>query len=103
MKRKPESKEAPDGWQAEVKAALARQITALRGGRSQAAFGKLIGKPQSVVSRLEDPNYGKVTLQTLLDIATKLDVALLVRFTSHDSQPMQKRLPVATSPRKPRP
>jgi hypothetical protein len=66
-----------------LKSLLANQIKGLRGDMSQEAFGKLIGKPQSVVSRLEDPDYGKVTLQTLLDIASKLDVALIVRFASH--------------------
>lgn len=62
---------------------LATQIRALRGGLSQIAFGKLLGKPQSVVSRLESADYGKVTLQTLIDIANKLDVALVVRFVSY--------------------
>lgn len=59
---------------------LARQIRAFRGDRSQVQFGDLIGKRQTVVSRLEDPNYGKWTLQTLFDVARKLDVAVLVRF-----------------------
>lgn len=63
-----------------IRTFLAHQIRSLRGDMSQEAFGKLIGKPQNVVSRLENPDYGKVTLQTLLDIAAKLDVALLVRF-----------------------
>jgi hypothetical protein len=43
-------------------------------------FAEMIGKRQTVVSRLEDPNYGKWTLQTLLDVARKLDVAVFVRF-----------------------
>ena len=64
-----------------LRAYLADQIRALRGDMSQKAFGALIGKPQSVVSRLEDEDYGKVTLQTLLDIAAKLDIALVVQFT----------------------
>jgi len=59
---------------------LARQIRVFRGGRSQMQFGEMIGKRQTVVSRLEDPNYGKWTLQTLLDVARKLDVAVVVRF-----------------------
>jgi hypothetical protein len=63
-----------------LRAFLADQIRALRGEASQKDFGELIGKPQSVVSRLEDEEYGKVTLQTLIDVATKLDIALLVRF-----------------------
>ena len=63
-----------------LRAYLADQIRALRGNRSQREFGRLIGKPQSVVSRLENEDYGKLTLQTLLDIAEKLDIALIVRF-----------------------
>ncbi len=62
---------------------LADQVRALRGDLSQAEFGELIGKPQTVVSRLEDPDYGKLTLQTLLEVASKLDVALIVRFVDH--------------------
>ena len=64
-----------------LRAFLADQIRALRGDLSQKAFGELIGKPQSVVSRLEKEDYDKVSLQTLIDIAEKLDIALLVRFT----------------------
>lgn len=63
-----------------LRAFLADQIRNLRGERSQKAFGALIGKPQSVVSRLEDEDYGKLTLQSLIDVAAKLDVGLLVRY-----------------------
>jgi hypothetical protein len=59
---------------------LARQMRKFRGEKSQVAFGDVIGKRQTVVSRLEDPNYGKWTLQTLFDVAEKLNVAVLVRF-----------------------
>jgi transcriptional regulator with XRE-family HTH domain len=65
-----------------LKAFLAAQIRALRGDLSQTEFGRRIGKPQSVVSRLERQNYGKVNLQTLIDIATKLDVGLIIRFVN---------------------
>jgi hypothetical protein len=51
-----------------------------RGDMSQTEFGALIDKQQTVVSRLEDPNYGKWTLQTLFDVARKRDVAVFVRF-----------------------
>jgi transcriptional regulator with XRE-family HTH domain len=68
-----------------VRAGIAYQLQALReqSGLSQAEFAKKIGKPQSVVSRLENTEYGKVTIQTLLDIAVSLDIALLVRFVDH--------------------
>jgi transcriptional regulator with XRE-family HTH domain len=61
---------------------IAMQIRELRmrEGWSQKQLGEAVGKPQNVVSRLEDPSYGKVTLQTLLDFAAAFDVALIVRF-----------------------
>lgn len=62
---------------------LARQVRALRGDKSQNEFGALLDKPQSVVSRLEDPNYGKWTLQTLFDVAASLDCAVIVRIVNY--------------------
>src|SRR5262249_12449351 len=66
----------------QLKVFLAAQIRALRGDRTQSQFGKLIGKPQSVVARLERESYGKVNLQTLIDIAQKLGIALVIRFVN---------------------
>lgn len=75
------NKKYRDGYvSSHVKKFLAHQITALRGEKSQTEFGEIIGKPQSVVCRLENPNYGKYSLQTLLDVASKLNLALIVRF-----------------------
>ena len=59
---------------------LARQMRKFRGDQSQAEFGEILGKQQTVVSRLEDASYGKWTLQTLFEVAAKLDVAVIVRF-----------------------
>lgn len=61
---------------------LATQMRALRGAKSQSAFGKELGKPQSVISRLESEGYGNVTVRTLIEIAAKLNLALIVRFVS---------------------
>jgi transcriptional regulator with XRE-family HTH domain len=69
-----------------VQTGIAYQIRVMREQRnqmSQQELGKLLGKPQSVVSRLEDPDYGKLTLQTLFQVAAAFDVALLVQFVSH--------------------
>lgn len=71
--------------QGTVKAGIAYQIHAIRTkfGMSQAAFAAKVGKPQSVISRLENEEYGKVTVQTLLDVACANDIALIVRFTDY--------------------
>lgn len=66
----------------QVRVWISRQIRVLREQRgwSQTEFARICGKPQSVISRLEDPDYGKVSLQTLLDIRSAFDVGLQVRF-----------------------
>ena len=60
------------------------QIRALREqkGRewTQKELGMRTGMAQETISRLEDPNYGKLTLKTLKRIASAFDVALMVRF-----------------------
>jgi transcriptional regulator with XRE-family HTH domain len=71
--------------QGHVRSGIAYQIRALREqrGLSQKAFAELVGTKQSVISRLESTEYGKVSVQTLLDIATAIDVALNIRFCSY--------------------
>jgi len=76
-----------------VRRGIAYQIRALRNQRgwNQGAFSKNLGKPQSVVCRLEDPSYGKVTIQTLLEVANVYDVALQVRFVPYSAFLQQTR------------
>lgn len=79
------SKEFRDAYVAEnIKIGIASQIRALREalGWSQSELGQHTGKPQSAISRLEDPDYGRLSLKTLLELASAFDVALLVRFVS---------------------
>ena len=65
-----------------VRRGIAYQVRALRDQRGwkQGRLAEEMGKPQSVVCRMEDPAYGKVTVQTLLEVADAFDVALQVRF-----------------------
>lgn len=76
-------KEYRDAYVAEhVRNGVPFQIRTMRDrkGWTQARLGQEAGKPQNVISRLEDPNYGKVTIQTLLQIASAFDTALMVKF-----------------------
>lgn len=65
-----------------VETGLPFQIQGMRAAsnKSQKELGELLGKPQSVVSRLESPGYGRFNLNTLLEVASVFDVALLVSF-----------------------
>ena len=79
------NKDYRDAWlDIRVKAGVAYQIQAIRQamGMSQAEFGALLAKPQSVVSRLEDNEYAG-TIKTLLEIAKSLGVGLKVEFCSY--------------------
>src|SRR5215813_2726671 len=64
----------------QLKAFLADQIRALRGDLTQSEFGNRIGKPQSVISRLEKQADRQISIQTLIDIARRLDIAVIIRF-----------------------
>jgi transcriptional regulator with XRE-family HTH domain len=70
--------------QAEVATALAHQIRAIRlqRGWSQAQLAQRMGTKQHVVSRLEDPSYGRCSMQTLFLLSRAFDTGLQVRFVS---------------------
>ena len=64
---------------------LAYQIRTLRNQRgwTQGELAEKLGlKTQSAVARMEDPGYGRLSIATLLKLATVFDVALSVRFLS---------------------
>jgi transcriptional regulator with XRE-family HTH domain len=65
-----------------VRTGIAFQIKAMREARgwSQSDLAKRADKTQSAVARLEDPDYGKFSVQTLLEIAAAFDVWLSIEF-----------------------
>ena len=71
--------------QTAVPGSIAYQIRALReqAGLTQQQLAERVGTKQSVISRLEDSEYGRASVQTLLRIASALGVALLVRFVAY--------------------
>jgi transcriptional regulator with XRE-family HTH domain len=77
-----------------VRTSIAAQIYAMRtrakGGMTQPEFARRMGKSQSWVSRLEDPNQPAPTIASLLKVAEAFDVDLEIRFGSFST--MLRRL-----------
>jgi transcriptional regulator with XRE-family HTH domain len=81
--RKLRNKEYRDAYAVEhVQTSLPFQIRALRERRewTQARLASEAGTTQTAISRIEDPDYGKLSLNTLYKLASAFDVALLVKF-----------------------
>ncbi len=84
-----QDKEARDAYvEGHVRAGVAYQIRAMRDteGWSQRKLGQRMGsKPeaaQAAIARLENPDYGRFSVSTLLEVASAFDVALMVRFVA---------------------
>lgn len=70
---------------ANISHGVAYQIKTIRKskGISQYELARKIGaSSQSIISRLEDPSYGKISITTLEKIASAFDLALIVKFSS---------------------
>jgi len=80
------NKEYRDAYVAEhVKTSVPIQARTLRDqqGLTQTELARRAEMKQTVISRLEDPNYGNLTINSLLKLASGLDVALLVKFVPY--------------------
>jgi len=66
----------------QIRARIALLIRSLREQSdrnwTQAELGERAGKPQNVISRFEDPNYGKMSLQSLFDLAAAFDLPVWI-------------------------
>lgn len=79
-------KESRDIYVSEhIRQGVAFQIRAMREARNwtQTQLGQRVGKPQESISKIEDPDYGRFQLRTLMHLASALDVALIVRFAPY--------------------
>lgn len=66
-----------------VRSSVALQIRALReqrNGMTQKQLGDAVGMAQTWVSKLENPDYGKMTVATLLRLAKAFDTDLEIKF-----------------------
>src|SRR5437660_11155497 len=77
------NKKFRDAYVAEhVKTSVPIQIYILREQRhwNQTQLAERAKTTQTVISRLEDPDYGRLSISSLLKLASAFDVALLVKF-----------------------
>ena len=77
------NKRARDAYvAAELANSISSQIRVLRQQRewSQKDLAEKLGTTQGVVSRLEDPSYGRFSIKTLLELGSIFDVSILARF-----------------------
>ncbi|MBI4311360.1 MAG: helix-turn-helix transcriptional regulator [Chloroflexi bacterium] len=69
---------------ADIGTGLAFQIRLLREKRgwTQEELARRAGKRQETISQWENPDYGRYTLSTLMELANAFDVGIIVRFAA---------------------
>ncbi len=74
------------------KARIAMEIEQYRedAGLTQKQLAYLIGTSQSAISRIENPDYGKYSMNTLRKIAEKLELELVLTFRKIDDEEYEK-------------
>ena len=78
-----ENKEFRDAYmEGHVRATIPTQLRLIREsqGLTQAGSASLMGKPQSTISRIENTEYGALSLTTLIEAAQAYGVGLIVKF-----------------------
>lgn len=72
---------------------VAYQVRTLREQRgwSQSELGDRMGTSQSNICRIENPDYGRLSQQTLLQLASTFDVALVIMFVDYPTFLEQSR------------
>lgn len=83
LKKRFEDKEFRSAYVADfVRSGVAYQVRDMREARewSQKCLASKAETTQSVISRSENPEYGRFNVSTLLDLARAFDVALVIKF-----------------------
>lgn len=76
------NKKYREAFSSDVGTGLAFQVRLIREhlGWNQEQLGKKTGKAQPTIAQLENPDYGRFSLDSLKRLANAFDVALMVRF-----------------------
>jgi len=76
------NKEYREAFAADVGTGIAFQVKLMRENRgwTQEQLGEKTGKAQPTIAQLENPDYGRFSLDSLKRLANAFDVALMVRF-----------------------
>ncbi len=57
---------------------IAYKIRKIRGNKTQTEFADVLGARQTIISRIENPNYEGITLNTITELAAKSGLAVYI-------------------------